>query len=307
MALVTVQVQQFSDAGTPAAELRGVEVYDFRRPSTLPREHSRVLEVSFDTFARQWGTQLTSKVRVMAQVSCEQVLMLRYDDYAASLPSATAMVLCAVDASQAKGVVQFPTSAALAWVSSMLGGSPVRPDEDRRFTVIEQALVRRVMDDAIESLQYSLGALCPEGLTVDSFLYTSHFAQAAAPSEPMIVARFVIRVGDVIAPASLAIPAVAVLPQLGSTSAQRGPERFRAELHEQVARAPVTVDVRFTPTRVTPERVLSLAIGDVLPLPHPDHRPLDVAVGDTVIARAAVGTAGSRLACIVVTIEEDSA
>lgn len=325
---VTVQVQQYDGASLPADALRGasaarssdarsdaanpptartVERYDFRRPSTLAREHSRVLEVAFDSFARQWGTQLTAKVRVMAHVSCEQVLMLRYDDYAASLPSTTAMVLCRVAGSEAKAVVQFPPSAGLAWVSSMLGGAPLRDADDRRFTAIEQALVRRVMDDTVEDLSYSLGSLCPAAIEVDAIHHTSHFAQAASTSEPMIVARFAVRVGDSAASATVAIPAAVVLPQLGSTVAHLSTDRARELMRAQLPRVPVTVDVRFAEARVTPERVLTLAVGDVLPLPHPHHRPVDVTVDGTVIARAAVGTSGARLACIVVTTEENPA
>ena len=77
-----------------APEAAAVEatVYDFRRPTTLAREHSRVLELAFETFARQWGTQLTAKVRVLSQVECLSVQMQTYDEYAASLPATTAMV-----------------------------------------------------------------------------------------------------------------------------------------------------------------------------------------------------------------------
>lgn len=38
------------DAAKPQ---RSVELYDFRRPSTLAREHSRVIETAFESFARQ--------------------------------------------------------------------------------------------------------------------------------------------------------------------------------------------------------------------------------------------------------------
>ena len=105
---------------------KAVEVYDFRRPTTLAREHSRVLELAFETFARQWGTQLTAKVRVNSTVTSEQVLMQTYDEYAASLPPVTAMVLCALEDITAKAVIQFPTSAALTWVAHMLGGNGTR-------------------------------------------------------------------------------------------------------------------------------------------------------------------------------------
>lgn len=315
MPVVTVQVQEHPGGSLPAvlrertasaaASAASPRPYDFRRPSTLAREHSRVLEVAFDTFARQWGTQLSAKVRMMAQISCEQVIMLRYDDHAAALPAETAMVLCGIAGSDAKAVLQFPAADALAWITCMLGGSLVHGFDERRFTPIEHALIRRVIDDTIEDLGYSLGPLCPVVPTFETIHHNSRFAQAAGPAEAMIVARFTIRIGDRSTAASIALPASVLLPQLGSTAVHRSPEHTRTVVREQLSRVPVTVDVRFAPARVTPERVLALAIGDVLPLPHPDHRPVDVSVGGTVIARAAVGTSGARLACVVVSTEEN--
>ncbi|WP_235835466.1 MULTISPECIES: hypothetical protein [Arthrobacter] len=79
-----------SEQEDQTAPRRTVDVYDFRRPTTLPRQHSRVLEVAFETFARQWGTQLTAKVRVKSTVTLEQLIMQSYDEYASSLPSASA-------------------------------------------------------------------------------------------------------------------------------------------------------------------------------------------------------------------------
>jgi flagellar motor switch protein FliM len=50
--------------------------------------------------------------------------------------------------------------------------------------------------------------------------------------------------------------------------------------------------------------VVDLAVGDLLPLSHPSSQPLDVVVDGVVLARAAAGNNGSRLACMVVTVEE---
>jgi flagellar motor switch protein FliM len=55
---------------------------------------------------------------------------------------------------------------------------------------------------------------------------------------------------------------------------------------------------------VKPSKILGLVVGDVLRIPHPQHRPLDVMVDGQPLARAAVGANGSRLACVVVTTEE---
>lgn len=285
---------------------RSVEVYDFLRPTTLAREHSRVLELAFETFARQWGTQLTAKVRVLSQVTCDQVEMTTYDDFAASLPSTTAMVLCPLDGITAKAVVQFPSAAALGWVTAMLGGaastSAVFPE--RKFTPIEQALVRRLMDDALEDLRYSFGSLLTTPISVGGFQYNSQFAQAAAKSDLMIVASFDIRVGEHSAPATLALPAEILLPQLGETNPTSTTANARELIDAQLASVPVDVALQFLPALVLPSAVLRLAVGDLLPLPHPEHRPLDVTVGGVPVGRAAVGANGSRLAGVIVTTEE---
>jgi len=277
------------------------EVYDFARPSTLAREHARVLELAFETFARQWGTQLTAKVRAVSQVTCEQVEMTTYDEYAASLPALTGMVLLPITGLTPKGVLQVPLDAALTWVSHALGASKPLPTPDRTFTPIEQALVRKIVEDALDDLRYSFGGLLAQDVTVGGFQFNSQFAQAAQKGDLMIVASFSIRVGDRIAPGTLALPAEAVLPQLGEAAAHVSPADARAQLDAQLESVPVGVSLRFAPAAVLPTQVLRLAVGDVLPLPHPQHRPLTIAVDGEPVGTAAVGANGSRLAGIVVT------
>jgi len=277
------------------------EVYDFARPSTLAREHARVLELAFETFARQWGTQLTAKVRAVSQVTCEQVQMRTYDEYAASLPALTGMVLLPIADVVPKGVLQIPLDAALTWVSHALGASKPQPTPERTFTPIEQALVRRIVEDALEDLRYSFGGLLAHEVTAGGFQFNSQFAQAAQKGDLMIVASFEIRVGERVAPGTLALPADAVLPQLGETATHVSPAHARALLDAQLANVPVGVSLHFAPAAVLPSQVLRLAVGDVLPLPHPQHRPLTIAVDGEPVGTAAVGANGSRLAGVVVT------
>ncbi|KQN41384.1 MULTISPECIES: flagellar motor switch protein FliM [unclassified Frigoribacterium] len=286
--------------GSSTRPQKTVEVYDFRRPTTLAREHSRVLELAFDTFARQWGTQLTAKVRVLSQVTCDQVQMLTYDEYASSLPATTAMVLCSLEGVSAKAVIQFPSSAALTWVSHMLGAAKPASSPERTFTPIEQALVRRLMDDALDDLRYSFGTMLADPISVGGFQYNSQFAQAAQKSDLMIVASFEIRVGERVAPGTVAIPADVLLSQLGESNPTIDAADARDLLGAQLASVPVGVSLTFAPAAVLPSVVLGLAVGDLLPLPHPQHRPLEISVDGQPVGRAAVGAAGSRLAGIVV-------
>ncbi|ACL40940.1 surface presentation of antigens (SPOA) protein [Pseudarthrobacter chlorophenolicus A6] len=288
-----------------APRQRSVDVYDFRRPTTLPRQHSRVLEVAFETFARQWGTQLTAKVRVKSSATLEQLSMQSYDEYAASLPSVTSMVLCRIDGSESRLVLQFPATAALAWISRMLGGSGDADVPERKFTQIEHALVRRMVEDSLEDLKYSLGSLLAAPLAMDVVQYNSQFAQAAAPGELMIVATFSVQVGELPSAATLAIPADVLLPGLGAVNPTAPTADAGALVRAQVAQVPVDVAVQLARTSVTPAQILGLAVGDVLPLPHPENSPFDVTVNGTRLATAAPARNGSRAAAVIVTTEEN--
>jgi flagellar motor switch protein FliM len=283
-----------------------VELYDFRRPTTLAREQSRVLELAFETFARQWGTQLTAKVRVVSRVHLDQVLMQTYDQYASSLPATTAMVLCTLEDIAARAVIQFPTSAALSWVGRMLGGAGTVPAPDRKFTGIEQAIVRQLIVDALEDLRYSLGALLTAEMAVESIHYNSQFAQAAATNDLMIVAKFGVSVGPVATTATVAFPADVLMAELGRKHRDVGLSNPAERIRNQVHTVPVEVALRLKAAPISPRAVLDLAVGDLIRLPHAHHRPLDIAVGDQLIGSAAVGANGSRLACVVIDTQEAS-
>jgi len=43
--------------------------YDFRRPTKLTREHVRMLQMAYETFARRYTTLLTSSLRVASQIT----------------------------------------------------------------------------------------------------------------------------------------------------------------------------------------------------------------------------------------------
>lgn len=303
VAHVTVH-HETAASGVPANPA-SPEAYDFRRPTTLAREHARVLEMAFDTFARQWGIQLTAKVRVLSQVTSERVEILSYDEYAAGLPAVTGMVLFNIPNIGAKAVIQFPTTAALSWVGHMLGGSGKQAVPERKFTQIEQALLSSIMDDALDDLHYSLGPLLREPMSPASIQYNSQFAQAAASADPMIVATFEMVVGEAVAPATVAIPAAALLPQLdplGTTGSSAPPAEL---IREQLAHVPVEVLLQLDSIPVKPAMVLNLAVGDVLNLGHARHRPLNVTVGGHRMAQAAAGSSGSRLAGVIVSTEEN--
>jgi flagellar motor switch protein FliM len=276
-----------------------VELYDFGRSTTLSREHARILEMSFEAFARQWGSLLSAHTHGRAQVGVESVTMLTYDEYARSLPPATTLVVCALPGSDARAVIQFPASLATAWVVQMVGGRASDDVQERPLTHIEQALVRALITDAIEHLVRSFDGVLPEGITITGILHSSQFSQVAAANEPVIIATLAIGgSGGGSARASVMLPASVVVRTL-SGGAANTPEAVPGLIDRQIERTPVDLALRLAPRSIRPHEVLDLTVGDLITFPHTADRPLDLMVGDQSIATAAVGTSGARLACVV--------
>jgi len=280
---------------------------------TMAREHARVLEMAFETFARQWGNQLTARLRAMAQVTLDGLSLTSYDEYVRTLPGTTAMMLCTIEQTRQTAVVQVPVHTAMVWIDFLLGG-PGTGDarEDRELTEIELTLLRGVMQAALGDLGYAFSALAPLDVTFRSVQYNPQFVQAVPASEAVLVATFQMRVGEredlatVMFPAELLLGAVRQADGTTGRSSedQRAHEAAVADLEAAVEDVPVEIAVRFAPVVVRPRDVVGLAVGDVVPLSHPSSQPLDVVVDGVVLARAAAGNNGSRLACMVVTVEE---
>ncbi|WP_152192549.1 flagellar motor switch protein FliM [Georgenia satyanarayanai] len=299
----------------PSPGADGTVVYDFRRPMTLAREHARTLEVALGTFARQWSNQLMARLRVPTQVSLETVNLGTYDDYISGLPSPTTLVVCAVGPNRRPAIMQFPLESALTWVDQMLGG-PGKPGAvpDRELTEIEQALLGELMTRVLGDLNYAFAGILAVDVELRRFQHSPQVLQLMTATTAVISATFSIAAGEHRATASLMCPAeglIAVLRENGApdqrSASQEAAEKEQRELLDRaVQNAPVEVAVRLAPVPVHPREVVSLAVGDLLPLHHPRSQPMDVVVGDRVLAQAVAGTNGSRLAGLVVNVKENS-
>jgi len=278
----------------------------------MGRDTARRLEMGFERFARMWATQLSSRLREPCSVVHDGLSLRTYDDYVSTLPNPTVLVLCQVDVTRQAALAQFPLACAMVWVDYMFGGSGLGDERERELTDIELVVVRDLMQRALDDLSYSFSSLVPLAVTVRSVQYNPQFVQATSAADPVVVASFTLVVGKRSDTATLMMPADLMLvePTSDDVDADRAADLARTRqvarerLEHLVQGVPVDVALQFAPVVVHPRDVVGLTVGDVLPLEHPATRPLDVVVDGVVLAHAAAGSHGSRLACQIVSVEE---
>jgi len=299
-----VTVQESHEFGVPAEQR--YEVYDFRRPATLAREQSRVLESALESFARHWSSQFGAHIRVPCVTQLEELEVRSYDELMARLPVTSVIAVCTAAGSSTRPTISFPLEAALGWVSRLVGGKGEFRSAQRSLTEIERAIVKEMMVGVVRDLEYAMGEILRYPLSVDTLSYGAQLVQAAAPTDLMVVAEFSIQIGERAAPVTFALPLEVVRLDLNAPAAVPGaaPEEL---LRSQLGLVPVQLSLRLDDAAVDPQLVLSLREGDLIPLPHPEHRPLRLTVDGNTIATAAAGSSGSRLACVVVDTLEETA
>lgn len=282
--------------------------YDFRRPIQLSREHSRILQLGFNSFARQATTVFTSALRTVCQVQLLTIDQRSYAEYVDSLNAPTYLTKFSADPMPGHGVMEIPLPATMACVDHMLGGPGMDHQPVRPLTDIEGSIVRTFVERLLGEMKYSLAGIVDLAPTVTGIEYSPQFAQVAGAADVMAVATFDLRIDDRVSRMTICLPfsglqphlvkAAAPAPVSDREKAQR--DRSAEMVQAQFEKVPVEVAVRFRPTALDPDTLTSLAAGDVLRLAHPASAPLDVIVDGTTFAHASPGSQGQRLAALIV-------
>lgn len=281
--------------------------YDFRRPTKLSREHVRVLQIAQESFARQATTVLTTLLRTGARLELRGIEQHSYDDYVASLPDPCFIVTFTIEPLAGKGLLAYPLDIAMAVVDHMLGGSGTADQPERPLTVMETAITNHLLGRLLQEFGASFAHIVELQPEFSDIEYNPQLAQAAAGSDTVMVASFDMGIGGRGGAASLVLPfssfqvplTNAASPQL-SESAQAKRRRAFEALNERLTHVPVDVGVRFAPLEVSSEDLLSLAVGDVLLLRHPQDAPLEVTTNEVTFAYAIASNHRRRLAAAIV-------
>lgn len=299
----------YSDQATaPPRRRRGeARTYDFRRPVRLAREHAHVLRVAMQTFSRQATTVLTTSLRVVCQLGNPRIEELSYDEYLSGLSEQTVCAVLSLDPWPGKALLAFDLQMVLTMLDHQLGGPGSGDQPDRPLTDIEQALVRQLLVRMLRELTYAMEPLShvvPQLATLEN---DARFVQAAALTDPVVVSRLDLSVGQRESTVSFCLPYAMLAPTLTALSASGDDtekRRLRADAvrrtEQRLSDVEVDVSVRFDPLRMRSRAIAELKVGDVVVLDHRTTAPLSVTSAASTFARAVPGSSGRQLAVLIV-------
>jgi flagellar motor switch protein FliM len=296
-------------SASTAARPRKIESFDFRRQSKFGRDHIRAYEIVQETFARQFGTILSTTLREVSQVNLASVHEATYDEYIHSRPNPCLLVIMSMEPLQGAGILQLPMSLGMAAVDRMLGGSGKSDLPDRALTEIVTGLVQSLVDRLLRELAYAMETLGAPRPAVVRIEQNPQFAQVTAATEQAVITTFEVVTGEgETSEATLYLPAASLTEPLEALIArpafgdrpQADTAALTALLQDRLLDVPVELAVRFAQVTATSAEVVDLAVGDVLQLGHGVGQPLMVSAGEVPCFVAVPGRKGKRLACQIV-------
>jgi flagellar motor switch protein FliM len=284
--------------------------FDFRRPSKFSREHTRVLQIVGETWARQYSAVLSSSLRTAAQANLVSIDQLTYDELVGGFANPGYLAILSLDPLPGASLLDLPLDLALSTVDRLLGGTGAGGVPERALTDIETRLVRNLVERGLAELTVAFEPLAtkltPRIVGIES---NPQFAQVAAPADMMVALRFEVRLGgDQTWLLGLSLPFSSLhgpieqylTHALFADRAGGDPAAIARLVGERLLDAPVEVGVRFHTVTVTSGEILDLEVGDVLGLRHPVGEPLTVLAAGVPCLEAMPGRKDKRLACQVV-------
>jgi len=262
-----------SGAVSPRETPADVHLYDFKRPERVSKEQMRALEGIHESFGRNFGAFLSGFLRTIVEIRLATAEQLTYAEFIHSLPNPTNFNVLTAEPLEGQVCLEISPLIIYPIIDRLLGGSnaelfiPQRP-----LTMIEQRLVGRITNRALDSLSESWSELVEAKFKVSEVESNPHLVQMVAPNELVVVLGFEIKLGGRAGTMSLCMPFNVIEPVMGKLLSQgwlayqrRTPAEDKSpDISRGLGATSVNVIAYLAETSITLGDLLTLQPGDIL-------------------------------------------
>lgn len=252
---------------------RPVHLYDFKHPDRISKDQLRALRTIHDSFSRSFGTYLSSILRTLVDINLLSIDQATYSEYMLSLSVPSCIYIVASKNLKGSLIMEISPQFSLTVVDRLLGGSGHRVGSIRELTIIEQNILRKVVESALSILTDAWRNVYRTNMYIESFESNPQFVQIAPASETAAVVSFEIIMRDMTFPMNLCFPYFVLEPlirNLSTSWASVATKRLSAlemqgtRTHISLSKLPVTAQLGTS--ILSTSDLGKLKIGDVIRL-----------------------------------------
>ena len=261
-----------------------IKPYNFTRPERFSRDQLRMLEMMHESFARHFGTSLSTMIRTMAEVKVKSVKQGTYQEYVAGLANPTAINVFSFEPLIGNSVLEFNPKIIFPMIDRILGGPGNPMEKMRDLTDIEQVVVSKIAVKALDNLKDSWERIERVSPEIRNKETNPSFVQLTAPTEMCLIIKFDITIKEEKGVMTLCFPYIVLEPVMErvSTSSWFNTEvmdkdpKDTKSLRANMRRTEIPLIVKVGTSKLTAKQLVDLKPGDVLKLNTSVKDDLDV-------------------------------
>ena len=251
---------------------------------------------------------LASRLRMPLRLSVVELEMVASDELEELASTPSLLVLIDLVPLPTPIVLRMDMSFCLVALDLLLGGPGVVDDAGHLPTSVELQIVRRLLEHCMPATDRAWGELLEVRSQINTVSTDTELLSTLPLGDPFLRVDIAADIGDrrhaldIWMPNGLLTSALrAFEPKLTATAPSRSSAMSRSTLARVLTAVPVRATVNFPPVQMTSASILSLTLGEVIPLGSVDA-PLSLEIGSTQIALVRPARAGQRTACQIVSI-----
>lgn len=249
--------------------------YDFRRPNRISKNQVRTLQNIHDSFAEVFGYFLVSKLQTIVSISVTSVDQLFYSEFILSVSNPSCLYVFEIEGTDGNGIMEISPQLALTIIERLLGGSTDTPPKGRTITLIEQAVIKSVIEHALSDLKNAWRAITDLNFKYERLEMEADFVQIAPSSEIVIVVSLDVNIGTNTYLMNLCFPTFALeevlarlnRQQVTTQATKQSPARMKENmevLKQQISTTNLPIVAELGKAAITVKELMDLQIGDVI-------------------------------------------
>ncbi|MFA5495386.1 MAG: flagellar motor switch protein FliM [Porticoccaceae bacterium] len=256
-----------------------IRAYDPATQHRVIRQRLHALDIINERFARLFRISLFNLIRRNADITVESVRYQSYSNFSRNLPVPTNINLINMKPLRGTALVVFPPAMVFMVVDNLFGGDGrfLTKSEGREFTNTEQRIIRRLLALATDTYQDSWKSIYPLQISYLRSEMQAKFANITnSPNEIVVNTTFHMEVGNTASDFHICIPYSMIEPLRDLLSSpvtdnhNKGDRTWTRRMASEIKQTEVELVADFVtmPSRIG--QVLSLKVGDVLPIALPE-------------------------------------
>ncbi len=295
-------------------EKKGYKLYNFRRPDKFSKDHLRALQDIHKEFSRQLALILTAYLRMHIDIDVVSVDQLTYDEFTRSMPTPITIGIVELNPLPGQVLAGLSHEVVTCVVDRMLGGVGISENQARELTDIEEALVNKVFDRMIKSLEDAWKNVFPVQGQVVGLDNNYSLIQIANPGEIVALITLEIQIASRFAGLmSLCFPYPVLETILSQLSSQHifqakgilTSSEDKQKMVEKLNFAQVGVNVLFGSTDISMRDFIDLKVGDVVKLDNSVNEDLLLCINEEKKFLARPGTLKNNVAVKIVDVYKE--